>query len=406
MNGKILNSHNLIIFILFLIVLSAIAQSIIIDRICVVFLFVFCVMIGFQERYYLNPYLLFSLTPLSLLLYVNVSNVYMLDLTHKTWLLSIINISAFLIALYYTSNHRSIRHCKGVGDGKALIVSAVVLYLLSLLANLIPSLASVLLLLKVPAIVSAMKSKRKIMILFALGIIISSFFGVTSKMSVLLNIITILICLEKYYLTTPKLKRFMPLLLIFSVFFMVFAFTFANKERGVYDSTEGLSYFQERGVEWNYHADFYLPYMYLTTPWANLQYVTETQDSRTNGFWMIKPILGYLQIDDNFRSKFQIKSYSSFNTFTFIVCGFKDFGYWLSILVSLFLGFYVKKIYTRFVISRSPLDVATYVCVALAVTEMFFSNHFFMLSYPFTMLILMEIYKLTAARYIEIEEKI
>jgi oligosaccharide repeat unit polymerase len=404
MSSTVHNPRNLIIYILLLVTLSAISESILIDRICIALLFAFCLILGSKERYYLNPYFLFSITPLSLLLYINIADVYMLDLTHKTWLLAIINISAFILAIYYTPKYKSIKRCKGVGDGNRLIVTAIVLYLLSLIANVIPVLASILWLFSVPAIVCAMKTKKKIMILFSLGIIITSFFGVTSKMAVLLNLITILICFEKYYFTSLKLKRFMPILLLLSIFFMVFAFTFANKERGVYDSSEGLSYYESRGVDWNFKSGFFLPYMYLTTPWTNLQYVVETQDTRTNGLWMIKPILGYIQIDDNFITEYNLFSYSNFNTFTFIAIGFKDFGYWLSIIMSIFLGFYVKKIYTKFLISRSPFDVATYVCVALAVTEMFFSNHFFMLSYPFTILLLMEMYKSVFGKYIEIEK--
>lgn len=403
---KLINSRSLYIFILMLVFLSVLAESILVDRICVAFLFALCLIIGSKEKYYLNPYFLFSITPFTLLIYVNIADSYMLDLTHKTWLLSIINISAFILSLYYTPKFKNIKRCKGVGDGKGLIVSAIVLYLLSLLSNVIPDLESILWLFSVAAIVCAMKSKRKIMILFSLGIIISSFFGITSKMAVLLNVITILICLEKYYLNNPKLKKIMPVILIAGVFFMVFAFTFANKEKVAYNPSEGLSYYESRGVDWNYHTELFMPYMYLTTPWANLQYVSETQDSRTDGLWFLKPILGYFQIDDSYSSEYIIYPYSTFNTFTYIACGFKDFGYWLSIISSLFLGIYVKKIYSKYRISRSPFDVATYVCVALAVTEMFFSNHFFMQSYPFTILILMEISKLFVGKHIEIEKKV
>lgn len=108
---------------------------------------------------------------------------------------------------------------------------------------------------------------------------------------------------------------------------------------------------------------------------------------------MIKPILGYLGVDEKFSREYELIPYSSFNTFTFICCGFKDFGYWLSILSSLFLGFFVKKMYSRYLISKSPFDVTSYILVALATVEMFFSNHFFMQSYPFTVLIMMELYK-------------
>jgi len=399
----ILRPCNLILYSIILIVIAAVFGLIWVDRLCVAILFFICLIIGSKETYYLNPYFLFSITPFSLLMYINIGNIYMQNLTHKTWLLAIINIFAFIIALYYTPGFKTIKRCLGVGTDGRLIFNAIVLYIVSLFAYLIPQLASVLWLFSVPAIVCAMKSKRRIMIVFSLGVIIISFFGGTSKMAVLLNIITIIVCIEKYYVTSLKRKRLVLVLLLLSVIFMIFAFSFANKERGHYDSSTGLSYYQSRGIEWDYHAAFFLPYMYLTTSWGNLQYVTETQNTRTNGLWVIKPLLGYAQLDNLFNSEYELVPYSSFNTFTFITCGFKDFGYWMSIILSLFLGFYVKKVYTRYCISRSPLDVAIYVCVALAVAEMFFSNHFFMLSYPFTILIIMEIYKLFFGRYIEIE---
>ena len=55
--------------------------------------------------------------------------------------------------------------------------------------------------------------------------------------------------------------------------------------------------------------------------------------------------------------------------------------------------------------SRSPFDVACYVLTAIATLEMFFSNHFFMQSYPFTIVILMELYKkfIIQKKQIEIE---
>lgn len=69
--------------------------------------------------------------------------------------------------------------------------------------------------------------------------------------------------------------------------------------------------------------------------------------------------------------------------------------------MSIFLGFYVKKIYSKFIISRSPFNVSIYVSVAVSVSVMFFSNHFFMLSYPFTLHILMELSKRFFGKHIE-----
>ena len=176
---------------------------------------------------------------------------------------------------------------------------------------------------------------------------------------------------------------------------MVLSFTFANKDRGTRSAQDTVDYYTKYSdIEWNSPNALFMPYMYLTTPWANLQYLMESQDERTYGLWLFKPLLGYLQLDENYKPEYRMRAYSTFNTFTFISTNFKDFGYWLSILSSLLLGFFVKKVYSRYRKSRSPLDVACYVYVGLAVLEMFFSNEFFTQSFPFTIVIIMGLYKL------------
>ena len=218
--------------------------------------------------------------------------------------------------------------------------------------------------------------------------------GSISKLFMLMLTMTFLVSYDKYYAVTSKQKKRVLIVAAIGLVVMVSAFSFANKDRGSYDADEGLSYYSQHGIEWTGAARLFMPYMYLTSSWTNLQYVMETQDSRTYGLWLAKPLLGYMQMDESFKKEYQLESYSSFNTFGFITCGFKDFGFWLSIISAFFLGYYVKRIYERYLIRQSPFDVACYVLVGLATVEMFFSNHFFMQSYPFTVLIEMEIYKL------------
>ena len=176
------------------------------------------------------------------------------------------------------------------------------------------------------------------------------------------------------------------------ILIMLLSFTYATKGDGKRDVDENLTNYTNR-IEWNYSAYLFLPYMYLETPWVNVNHVLLTQNTRTYGLWMVKPILGYTGLKDFFENEYHLEAYSSFNTFTFITVGFKDFGFWLSIISPLFLGFFVKKIYTRFLVSKSPFDTACYIAISLATFQMYFSNHYFMQSYPFTIVILMEIYK-------------
>lgn len=382
----------------FLVVLSG---SILASRIFVAFLMGLCLVLGSKETSFLNPYYLFSVTPLSLLIYVDISGSFMMELSSKTWGLAIINIVAFVLAVYYTSDFRQLRNCTGPSDNK-LLVHSLIFTAIGLFSEVFEYLmgqpfflASILKLCSVPAIICALKSKNKLLIVFVLVLFIGSSLGFLSKSAVLTYIIALLIGIEKYYINTDRDRKKVAVLSLVGVFVMVMAFSFANKDRGAQDFSETVDYYEEYGdVDWSSPDALFLPYMYLTTPWANLQYLTETQDERTYGLWLIRPLLGYLQLDDNFKSSYQMRAYSSFNTLTFISCNFKDFGYWFSIITSILLGIFVKKIYTRYKRSRSALDVACYVFVGLAVLEMFFSNEFLTQSFPFTIVIIMAIYKL------------
>ena len=389
------------IFVAIAALLVAISGSIIVSRVFVAFLFVLCILLGRKESSFLNPYYLFSVTPLSLLIYVDISGNFMMELTAKTWGLAIINITAFILAVYYSSDFKSLKNCTGPSD-KKLIIHTLILTAIGLFSVAFEYfmdrpffLASVLKLCSVPAIICALKSKRKILIIIVMALFVGSSIGFLSKSAVLTYLIALLIGIEKYYIRTKRERKSMAVFSAIGVFVMIISFTFANKDRGTRNASDTVDYYEQYGnVEWNSPDALFMPYMYLTTPWANLQYLTETQDERTYGMWLIKPLLGYLQLDEHFQSSYRMRAYSTFNTFTFVSCNFKDFGYWLSIISSVFLGFFVKKVYSRYRRSRSALDVACYVYVGLAVLEMFFSNEFFTQSFPFTIVIIMALYKL------------
>lgn len=390
-------------FGLFLILSSIVVVltgSIIASRVFVAFLFGLCIVMGRKESSLLNPYYLFSVTPLSLLLYVNVSGHFMMELTSKTWGLAIINIVAFILAVYFTKDYGRLSGCTGPSD-KKLVAHTIVFAAIGLFSEVFEYfmerpffLASVLKICTVPAIICAFKSKNRFLIVVVLSLFIGSSVGFLSKSAVLTYILAVLIGIEKYYIRTARERKLIAVLSAIGVIVMVFAFSFANKDRGAQAASEAVDYYEEYGdVNWDSPDALFMPYMYLTTPWANLQYLTETQDDRTNGLWLIRPLLGYLQLDGLFKESYRMRAFSTFNTLTFISCNFKDFGYWFSIITSILLGIFVKKIYSRYKISKSALDVACYVYVGIAVLEMFFSNEFLTQSFPFTIVIVMAIYK-------------
>lgn len=384
-------------------------------RIVVLLLLVVCITKGMKEKSIVNPYYLFSFVPFTLLIYSKISR-YHLVLTTNTWLLAIINISSFLIALSITKPFKSIRRCIGVGNDNQAVKHIIILmlfYYIPTVYNRVTGqpffLSSVFYLFLYPALIIALKTKKKGIIIAIIAVSILSWISYVSKMTILTFALTMLVGYEKYYVDNKQKKKRMIALVCLGILLMIFSFGFANQGRGNANGFSGsaLDYYTTYGnVVWNSNAKFFMPYMYLTTPWSNLQYVMETQDTRTYGLWLIKPFIGYLQLDNIFSDMYFLTAYSSFNTFTYLACCFKDFGFWGSCLSSVILGVYTKRIYTRYIVSRSPLDIACYALVAQAVAEMFFSNHFFTQSYPFTILIIMGIYKVVFCKGcpVEIEE--
>ncbi len=377
----------------------------IVCRVCVLFLLIICIIRGMQESYFLNPYYMFAMVPFTLLIYANISN-YHLDLTINTWLIAIINIAVFIIALDFTSEYKKISKCVGLGGGSELTKHIILLlgigflpFVYSIIFKSNMPFGSMISLFATGAVVGAVKSKKKSLIILVTVMYVVSWVGYVSKFSVLTFVLAVIISYEKFYVTTARQRMKLIILAVIGVIIMIIAFSFANQGRENTSGQAALDYYARYGgAIWNGNSALFMPYMYLTTPWANLQYVMETQNTYTHGLWMLKPLLNYLQIDGLLGNAYNLTPYSNFNTFTFIACCFKDFGFWGSFISSAFLGFFTKKVYSRYKVSRSPLDVACYVLLSQAVLEMFFSNHFYMQSYPFTIVIIMGIYKLVFCR--------
>ncbi len=383
------------------------SDSVVYFKIAAALILCFCIINGKRQKYIINPYYLFILTPISLLIYYNISDSFLVDLTSNTWLLIISNINALLIGLHYTSKTKFRERILGRTNAKKLytklaitfVVLGVIPQFIYGLTRVTIPLAYIISMLSTVGVIAAMATKDKKLCFVTIAIYISPLaLGGASKTGVLTLLLALIIAVEKFYLNRSsaaayaKARRRIILGCILAIPVMIFAFTFANKDRGRYDADEGYEYYSSR-VEWNYGTAYFMPYMYIVTPWANLQYVTETQDDRSNGYWFTKPILGVVFGDYYLKDEYVPVSYSSFNTFSFIGLHFKDFGYWGSLFASLFLGFFIKKVYSLYIESPSPLDAGAYVFTAQATLELFFSNHFFGQSYPFMIVIVMYILK-------------
>lgn len=382
-------------------------DSIAIFKIAALLILIYCIAEGLKQKYIVNPYYLLILTPISLLIYLNIGDAFFVDLTRDTWLLIICNIDALLIGLTYTrpTRYRE-RKLKDTYAQSLYTRTAWIFTLLGIIPPLVFRFTGVIIplsyiisMLGVAGIMSATATKKlKLIIPIILIYIFPILLGGASKTGVLTVLMALIISYEKFYVNLEDLKSLkiirkrIIICCVIAIPVMISAFTLANKERGSYDANENLEYY-ESSVVWDYDAAYFMPYMYITTPWANLQYVTETQDYRSNGYWLTKPILGPIFDDEFLEDDYTPQAYSPFNTFSFIGLHFKDFGYWGSLLMSLFLGFFIKKVYTLYAATCLPYDAASYVFTAQATLELFFSNHFFGLSYPFMIVIVMYLFK-------------
>lgn len=393
-------------------------------RVIVIALFSYCIYKAHQEEFIINIYLLFSITPLSLLIYSEkISPYYLKELTNSTWVLATLNMAAFIFAYNITKQKTLIRtrrigNIKTELEGDRQEVSKKKLrfhaYLLCAIGQ-VPMLGNLLFHISFPfksiigfftyiGLAFAFKSKKPATVIIAIIFAAMNFLEDFNKTRLLYLAISMLVCLEAYIVKTRKDKIWFFGGIAVAVAFMILVafplksfarsggnfFTFFNNAAEITSSV--FSHYDNR-IDFNGPEFMQMPYMYLVTAWNNLQYVMQTQDSRTYGLWMLKPLLGYLQIDGYFEKYYELISYSTFNTFTYISILFKDFGYFGSIFGSVFLGFYVKRIALKVKKDGSAFDVASYGLVAMATLEMFFSNHFFSLSYPFTIVIIGYIYK-------------
>ena len=371
-------------------------------------LFLWCIYMGRKETFILNPFWLFSITPLSLLLYNdNVSRIYLQKLTSKTWGLAILNIIAFSMTLFISL--KIMRRKKGIIANEQpdkiayLKQNSVIMMGISFIPVLYRMLfgkvmlfTSVISLCVYVSIIMGIKTKEKRWIIGILLIAAFRFLFAFNKTELVFFLIVIVTGIEKYYELSSKSKIKILLGLVVSALFMLFvAFplkTYVQDNGGnivdFFTKNVKVVYDYGQRIDWSGPEVLKMPYMYLVTAWNNVQYVLETQNTRTYGLWFVKPILGYFQLSGIFDSLYELKPYSSFNTYTYITVLFKDFGYFGSAIGSFFLGWFVAKMYYWYTISQDSWKVSCYSLTAIAVFEMFFSNHFFGLSYPFTIVLL------------------
>lgn len=376
---------------------------------------------GVNQEFILNPYILFALTPITLLIYdVNVSTHYLQSLNQNTYNICFYNFILLLAGFSFANRFRFKKSESAVwskGDNLssdsctryAYIMLVLGLYptiygcitgmgyLLSMnlsgmkeAVNAAP-LCSIFQLFAYPSIICAIQSKRrKTIVVVSIALIASMFLNFSKTTLVMLAVSILLVVYNQSKLQNRKMFKVMLITTIALIAFY-YSFDFYNSIRHDYDTNQ---YFSDLGYVGNVTQSWFLPIMYLISPWGNLQYIIDTTVSHAFGLWAIKPFLGYLQIDTLFSSQFALKPmYTAFNTFSYISCFYRDFGFLGSGVESFVLGYFIMRIYKMFLAHRkSPFMNAIYALNIYATVMLFFNNHYLQLSYPITIVILMWLY--------------
>lgn len=368
---------------------------------------------GVTDKELFNPLLLFSLTPLSLLLYSeSVSPRYLNPLTVETWVLGLINMIAFVWVVRHKTKNTGFLSEDEIQNRK-LITHGIILTALGIFPDICRAifgtsffLGATISYLLYPGLVCAWKSKSKIFIALSYIICILAVATRFNK-SVFLSIgLVTILSYKRFYVKDKKEEKKIYIWIVVAMLLMIFV-AFPVKafiQNGNALTWQGLSetittYFQGDDdyyvttIIWDGPKVLKLPYMYLVSAWNNVQYVMETQSIHTYGLWLMKPVISWLQMDGLFEVSYTLTPYSSFNTFGYVTVLYKDFGTYASVIGSIILGLFVSKVYNRYKESNSPFVIGSYAMTAQATLEMFFSNHFLMLSYPFTIVLMCWIYK-------------
>jgi len=384
--------------------------------------FVACVVYGLREPSILNPYLLFAITPASLLAYdATVSHWYLTPLQLETWIVAVLNMVAFTVGMRVSSRDarprrvtskwpavsgQDVHHAivltaigvlpslYGVVTGLPVLMSGDLLGVGSYVAMM--PLASTLMLAKYPAIAFAFKSKKPAVIVAVLAVSGGTLALGFNKSQLALLLVTIVVCMGKYGRRGLGSRRIVGVMVVIALVVAVASVTAFDISRSEFDSTKNLI---QKGASWGHGEPLLLPYMYLVSGWTNLDYVIATQPGHTYGLWMLRPLLGYAGLDQYLGDVYTLIPYSNFNTFTFVAVQYKDFGAFGSAILSFVLGILMLRLYRWHVRSTSALVTAVYSLNAVAVLEMFFSNHFFSVGYPVTIVLVSGAYYLIASRW-------
>lgn len=379
-----------------------------------------CVSKGLSEDTLLNPYYLFLLAPISLLLYSEkVSVYYLLPLENKTWLIAIMNMYVFVLSMMIGQNsHYSDKYIETEfrrEDKYCTLNSTIIMFALGLFPTIYQLIVGhslfgsqfFYMMTFIGFVLGYRCNHRKLAIILLLVSKLLQMAIYFNKSIILQTTLVLIVSMEVTSKDKATKRKVVIIAGIVTVFTIVIGFVLKpylatggllSNFLSDYSTTDVLNRMGNR-VQWSYNPLFLSPYFYLTTPWCNLQYTMSNLTEHTYGLWLIKPFLGWIQLSEGIKAYSALVPYRfAYNTFGFVTVQYVDFGLMGSCISSVILGLFVGKQYKKIKVCNTSLNIANYALVSCAVFEMFFSNHFLMTSYPFTIAFVSWIFKTIATQ--------
>ena len=405
-----------VIFVFLMVFINPSAFSVIFGLV-----FILLLWLGGREKNLLNPYYLFSSTPLTIILYNHeISPYFLKEFNAQVGFVMFLGISFFILGLLLVKKKKLII-AKSLVNRHFWIV-----FILGVTPHLIGTIIAGLPILNIDnveharqsyslpiisqfsiflpiSIIVAFQQKSTLKILLSILVTLFFSFATLAKFSILLAFMFIFFSLLKYghkSKISSVIKRTGILLVLLIPMLFSFVFDARNDlEQSEYQWRQNIS--TDVPILEQFGDLIYLPYLYLTTPWSNLAHNVDLINNNNNfeydyGLRSVKPLISLLQLD-GFVEYDQKSIYQyPMNTYAFITDFYLDAGIFGVALLSLLLGVFVKKVYQYGTYENDSLKDGLWVTVGFATFMMFFSNHFTSVGYPLVTLVLLMIYQLVS----------
>jgi len=370
---------------------------------------------GRREAYPFNPYYLFLLTPISLLLYApSVSARFIPELSVDTQLMIVAGNFAYLGGLLSVRGFtiRFEPQKRPRYSFFLILVLGLIPHALGILAAGVPLLANDVNAARaayaIPilgqfniflplAIIVAFQMERRDLVL--LSIVLNLFFSiiVVAKFNIMFVILYIIFAYFRY--DGKNMFKIRPLYLVLVVLFctpFIFSYIFAARTSLDQWQYNWWNYIRFGNAALDALGNYlYLPYLYLTAPWSNFSYVIEIGSPYTFGARLLHPLLSVFQMDWLLDIPPKGIRNEGWNTYAYLADFYLDFGVAGIILLPYLLGAAVKWAYARAHASGDAMDDGIWVNFAFASFTLFFSNHFTTLSYVIVALLLFNVVRVS-----------